>query len=61
MKKIIEKSLENSITYQEYRNLVSNLLALWIQSGNLQVLDIRLTKDRLECKGYKLLESSGKI
>ena len=27
MKKIIEKSLENSITYQEYRNLVSNLLA----------------------------------
>jgi hypothetical protein len=36
MKKIIEKSLENTFTYQEYRDLVSNLLTENKSTGNEQ-------------------------
>ncbi|MFK8060694.1 MAG: thioredoxin family protein [Polaribacter sp.] len=36
MKNIIEKSLENTYTYQEYRSLVSNLLADNKSTGNEQ-------------------------
>jgi hypothetical protein len=36
MKKIIEKSLENSYTYQEFRNLVSNLLTENKSTGHTQ-------------------------
>ena len=36
MKKIIEKSLENTYTYQEYRDLVSHLLAEGKSTGHTQ-------------------------
>ena len=40
MKKIIEKSLENSYTYQQFRNLVSNLLTENKSTGNIQSEEI---------------------
>lgn len=40
MKKIIEKSLENSYTYQQFRNLVSHLLTENKSTGNIQSEEI---------------------
>ena len=40
MKKITEKSLKNTISYQEYRNLVSNLLADGKSTGPNQSEDL---------------------
>ena len=40
MKKIIEKSLKNTISYQEYRNLVSNLLVDGKSTGPNQSEDL---------------------
>ena len=40
MKNIIEKSLENTLSYKEYRDLVSNLLAEGKATGNNQSDDL---------------------
>ena len=40
MKNIIEKSLENTLSYQEFRDLVSNLLTQGKSTGNNQSDDL---------------------
>ncbi|WP_299060161.1 thioredoxin family protein [uncultured Polaribacter sp.] len=60
MKKIIEKSLENTYQYQEYRDLVSNLLAEGKATGNEQS-DALTNYSLLNDKRMKRLDKTIKI
>ncbi|WP_405611460.1 thioredoxin family protein [Polaribacter sp. Asnod1-A03] len=60
MKKVIEKSLQKSYTYQEYRNLVSNLLSENKSTGSAQS-DALTNYSLLNDKRMKRLDKTIKI
>ncbi|MCG1035402.1 thioredoxin family protein [Polaribacter sargassicola] len=60
MKEIIEKSLQNTYTYQEYRNLVSKLLSENKSTGNTQS-DSLTNYSLLNDKRMKRLDKTIKI